>query len=323
MNFLRKLLDYKNICIQCHNNPDADTIASAYGVHLYLQSKGVKSSIVYGGALPIKKSNMKTLIRECDVPVQRLDQVDMSQFDLLLLVDCQKGQGNVEAVEKEPVMIIDHHVRVVEENENYLIKSNYQSCSTLMYELLLEEAFPVKDHPGLVIALLYGLYTDTSCFADLFGKQDMQMREALFKDQPLFEQLAKSNMSVAELMVASDAMYNHYFDIDRGFAIVEALKCEQAVLGIIGDMVIQVDAVKMTFSYTEAGAGYQISLRSCSEDLQVDKIAEFVCEGIGGGGGHKKKAGGRIVKSMMNEKYGDIPVFEVVNRRLCEYIDAM
>ena len=98
MNFLRKLLDYKNICIQCHNNPDADTIASAFGVHLYLQSKGVKSSIVYGGALPIKKSNMKTLIRECDVPVQRLDQVDMSQFDLLLLVDCQKGQGNVEAV---------------------------------------------------------------------------------------------------------------------------------------------------------------------------------------------------------------------------------
>ena len=71
------------------------------------------------------------------------------------------------------------------------------------------------------------------------------------------------------------------------------------------------------------GAGYQISLRSCSEELQVDKIAAFVCEGIGGGGGHKKKAGGRIVKSMMNEKYGDIPVFEVVNRRLCEYIDAM
>ena len=45
-------------------------------------------------------------------------------------------------------------------------------------------------------------------------------------------------MTVAELLVASDAMYNHYFDVDRRFAIVGVLKCEQTVLGIIGDFMI-------------------------------------------------------------------------------------
>ena len=34
---LRELLDYKNIVIQCHDNPDADAIASGFGIYLYLK----------------------------------------------------------------------------------------------------------------------------------------------------------------------------------------------------------------------------------------------------------------------------------------------
>ena len=34
---LKELLDFDNIVIQCHDNPDADAIASGYGVLLYLQ----------------------------------------------------------------------------------------------------------------------------------------------------------------------------------------------------------------------------------------------------------------------------------------------
>lgn len=48
MSFLKQLLAYKRICIQCHNNPDADAVASAFGVYRYLTSHGVEVSIVYG-----------------------------------------------------------------------------------------------------------------------------------------------------------------------------------------------------------------------------------------------------------------------------------
>lgn len=37
MGFLNQLLKYKNICIQCHNSPDADALAAAYGVYTYLK----------------------------------------------------------------------------------------------------------------------------------------------------------------------------------------------------------------------------------------------------------------------------------------------
>lgn len=319
MSFLNKLLLYKNICIQCHNNPDSDAIASAYAVYRYLQSHNIEASIVYGGSEKIKKSGLKMLVKECGIPISHERSIE--GYDLLVIVDGQYGAGNVEKLQADKIMIIDHHIQVVEDSEDYLIRPEYQSCSTLLWELLEEEGYSVAEDEKLAIALLYGLYIDTSCFADLFSGRDMKMKEALFRKQPLFERLTKSSMSVMELMVASDAMYNHYFDVERRFAIVEVLKCEQTVLGIIGDFMIQVDAVYLSFSYTKAGIDYQISLRSCHENLPANEIAAYVCDGIGGGGGHSNKAGGRIIKEKMEEKYGEKSIFDVVNMRLCSYID--
>ena len=48
MGFLEKLLNYEKVCIQCHNNPDSDTIASALGVYRYLQTKGIEATIICG-----------------------------------------------------------------------------------------------------------------------------------------------------------------------------------------------------------------------------------------------------------------------------------
>ena len=147
------------------------------------------------------------------------------------------------------------------------------------------------------------------------------MKNALLKEQPLFERLVKSNMSFAELMIVADAMHNHYFDIERRSAIVEVLKCDQAVLGIIGDFMIQVDSVLLSIVYTEAGDGYQISIRTCHEKLRANEIAGYLCEGIGSGGGHSKKAGGRVLKIKMKELCHTEDIFALINARLIEYME--
>lgn len=321
MGYLQRFLDFKTICIQCHNNPDADTIAAAFGVHKYLSANGIQSFIIYGGSGEVTKSNTKMLIEKCQIPIRYTRE--MPKSDLLLLIDCQYGQGNVHRFESDKIAIIDHHMQVVDSAEDVLIKSNYESCSTIIYELLKEEQYPVEEEQDLKTALLYGLYTDTAGFADLFASADMAMKTALYSEDPLFEKLIKSNMSVAELLVASDAMYNHYFDVERRFCIVEALKCDQSILGVIGDMMIQVDVIFLTFTYSETGNGYQISLRSCDEKLRADEIAKYVCDGIGNGGGHKKKAGGRILKEKIKEKYGQNNISEIIEMLLCRYIDQL
>jgi nanoRNase/pAp phosphatase (c-di-AMP/oligoRNAs hydrolase) len=319
MGYLKKLLNYKHIYIQCHDNPDADAIGSAFGMYRYFQMHGVDASIIYGGKQEIEKYATKLLVKECGIPIIHTHAIEKDA--LLLLVDCQYGATNVEKFPASHIAMIDHHVRTTEENDNCFIKENYQCCCTIVYELLKEEGYCVREDEALSVALLYGLYTDTACFADLFGQEDMDMRRELYADYTLFDRLTKSNMSVEELLVATDAMYHHYLDTKYRFAIVSALECEQTILGVIGDFIIQVDAVNLSFAYSEADAGYRISLRSCDEKYPANEIAAYVCDGIGGGGGHKKKAGGQIVREKMIEKYGSDDMFNIVNHLLRKYLE--
>jgi hypothetical protein len=55
--------------------------------------------MVYGGAEKIKKSNLKLLLSECGIPLTYTHSPE--EFDLLLLIDCQHGQGNVESFDAE------------------------------------------------------------------------------------------------------------------------------------------------------------------------------------------------------------------------------
>ena len=70
---LSELLAYDNIVIQCHDNPDADTIACGFGVYLYLKSKGKEPRLIYGGQNVIRKTNLVMLIRDLKIPIEHVD----------------------------------------------------------------------------------------------------------------------------------------------------------------------------------------------------------------------------------------------------------
>ena len=46
---LEALLKFDDIVIQCHDDPDADTIASGFALQTYLESQGKKTGLVYSG----------------------------------------------------------------------------------------------------------------------------------------------------------------------------------------------------------------------------------------------------------------------------------
>ena len=68
INILKELLSYKKVCIQCHNNPDSDAIASAFGVYRYLQKNGIdgKRIIVEAESRTTEENikNSKTFLEE-------------------------------------------------------------------------------------------------------------------------------------------------------------------------------------------------------------------------------------------------------------------
>lgn len=200
MGFLNQLLKYKNICIQCHKQSRCRcTGCGIWGVYIF-KTTGYQCDIYYSGDYEIQKKDLLYMIDICEIPVEYVKE--LPKTDLLLLVDGQYGRGNVYRFEADNIAMIDHHMPSMKKTENAFIDYSYQSCSTIVWELLKEEGYDVKANEKLSIAFLYGLYTDTSSYVDLYKKHDIAMRDELSKDYPELERLKKSSMSLEDLMIA-------------------------------------------------------------------------------------------------------------------------
>ena len=44
---LRDFLSYEEIYIQCHDSPDADALASGFGLYTYFRNHGIKTHLIY------------------------------------------------------------------------------------------------------------------------------------------------------------------------------------------------------------------------------------------------------------------------------------
>ncbi|MDR2444203.1 MAG: hypothetical protein LBE31_11890, partial [Deltaproteobacteria bacterium] len=53
--FVDEIVKYRDIVIQCHDVPDADSIASGFALQRLLASRGVKARLIYGGPAAITK----------------------------------------------------------------------------------------------------------------------------------------------------------------------------------------------------------------------------------------------------------------------------
>jgi phosphoglycolate phosphatase len=85
---LKELLQFDEITIQCHDNPDADAIASGYGLYCYFAGQGKKVRFIYRGKFEIAKSNLTLMVKTLEIPIEFVPEVT-EKAELLLMTDCQ------------------------------------------------------------------------------------------------------------------------------------------------------------------------------------------------------------------------------------------
>lgn len=318
---LSELLDYKKIYIQCHDNPDADTIASGYALYRYFKDMGKEAVLFYSGKFQIQKSNLKLMVQELDIPIEYFANVYVDKKDLLLLVDCQYGEGNVARVEASNVAVIDHHQIEMEVDDFCEIQSELGSCSTLVWNMLENEKYPVNSDATIGTALYYGLYTDTNQFAELYNPLDLDMRESVSVNQSMIRQFRNANISLEELETAGIAMIRTIYNAQYRYAIIKSAPCDPNILGLISDFLLQVDAVDTCVVYNVLNDGIKLSVRSCIKEVRANELAEFLCENIGSGGGHIEKAGGFISQRLYNKHYEGVHTESYFGDRMNDYFE--
>ncbi len=322
---LSDLLVYNEIWIQCHDNPDPDTIASGFALLRFYDSMGQKVKLFYSGKTKISKTNLLIMTDALNIPLEYISPEEAEDTEvpgLLLTVDCQYGSGNVTGFKAKNIAIIDHHPMESGFGTNIRICPGLGSCATLVWEMLCEERFPVYEDRLVGTALYYGLYTDTNQFSELFGSEDLDMRDSLNIDYNIMQRLRKSNLSLRELEVAGIAMNNYYYNKDHRYAIIKTLPCDSNVLGLIADFLMQVGEIDLCVVYNEVDDGYKLSVRSCTREVNSNELAAYLTQDIGTGGGHYEKAGGFISKKLFESRYIKMDPDEYFKICLSEYCES-
>ena len=298
---LHDLLKFNDIVIQCHDNPDADAIASGFAVYCYLKANNKDVKLIYSGRNTIRKSNLKLMVNELHIPIEHINY--MREPELLVTVDCQYGEGNVTMHNAENIAVIDHHRISGELPSMNEIKSDYGACATVLWEMLTKEKFDVNSNILLSTALYYGLYTDTNEFTEISNPVDTKLRDNVVVDNSLITRFRNANMSLEELEIAGTALLKSDYIDDYRCAIVKAGRCDPNVLGIISDLLLAVDVIDTCMVFNVMPNGVKISVRSCVPDIKANELVMEICEGIGSGGGHLAKAGGYIQMELLIPEY--------------------
>lgn len=328
---LNELLAYDNIVVQCHDNPDADALASGFGVLRYLRDNGRNCVFVYGGRFKMTKSNLILMCDELSIDVRYVTgDDDVSHLlggapQLLVTVDCQYGQGNVTGLSAPMIAVIDHHQVSCDLPKMSEARSHQGSCSTVVWDMLSDEGLDVNDTEELATALYYGLMTDTGNFVEIHHPLDRDMQEVLKIRNSAITKFRNSNISKEELEIAGEALGGTDFIEEYKTAIVQSRPCDPNILGIISDMTLEVDCLDTCLVYSILPGGVKLSVRSCSRETKANELAEYLAEGIGSGGGHIVKAGGFLQRELIEKSgvtYEPDSVRAMLRDRLIDYFKS-
>lgn len=321
---LNTLDQYNSIVIQMHDNPDADAVGSGYAMYRYFLEKGKSVRLVYGGPVKMTKSNMTLLIRELEIPAEYLRDLasPLGDFELLLTVDCQYGEGNVEHIAAGTVAMIDHHNTGRVSDTMTEIRSHIVSCAAIVYDMLRGAGYDVNKDKGIATALYYGLYMDSNEFSEVRHPLERDMLDFLEVDKALFNRLTHANFTLEEFETAGMAMLRYNYNENKRFAIIKSKPCDPNILGLVGDLVLQVDSIDVCIIFNELPEGYKLSVRSCIPDVTANDMAEYLTENIGNGGGHLCKAGGFISRKKYAEVYGEMGIDSYIFSRTEKYYDS-
>ncbi len=325
---LSDLEQFKEIVIQCHDNPDADAIGSGYVLYRYLRSKKKKVRFVYSGKFKIAKSNLQYFVEQLEIPIEYVEKLDKKP-ELLLLCDCQYGESNVTKLEGKTIAIIDHHQVSGDLPELSEVRSGIGSCCTIVWDMILSEKDSFIIDKNMGTALYYGLYTDTNSFTEMYHPLDNDMSERVGFDQSLVSKLKNMNLSLDEAKIAGIALLGVEYYEEHRYAILQAEPCDPNILGLISDFFLAVDSVDICLVYSVLAFGVKFSVRSCAKEARADELAAYIAGNIGSGGGHIQKAGGFIQNELLAAhfpKYSKVPdksknfiVTEILRERMDQY----
>jgi len=311
LDLINELKDEKRIFIQTHNFPDHDAVASAYGLSKLLLEFGIKSHIIYMGE--IQRDSLIKMIESLNINISKYEEFDIRDEEKIIVVDGCKGNSNVEDLNGDEILVIDHHDVNEPENIRYVdIRSSYGACSTIIYTYYKQLG---KDIPkDVATALIIGLNIDTAQFTRGVSEEDVNAFHSLYIESniPLVNSILRNNIKTKDLNFYKFLINNIKIDSAVAFCYFQD-GCNQNLLGILGDFVLSLEEIDFVILCAKNNGVINFSIRSEKSELNAATIIQDVLKEIGFGGGHMDMAGG-VIKDIT--KFNEEKIYNIFIDRI-------
>ncbi len=319
---LSRITGEDRVLIVTHDNPDPDALASAYALsYLIEMTRGVKAAIACGGVVGRREN--RTLIEKIEIPIERIEELDLSSFDFVCMVDAQPGTGNSSmAAGKRLDVIIDHHPARNEYPMPNLfsdIRPEYGACATILFEYL--QAQEIRLSTRLATTMFYAIRSETQDLGREWVAPDRHAYLELLSlsnNRILFDiaqaKVPRSYFSSFDTALQSAHTYNdilvfNLYNIDHPDTVAE-----------IADFLLRTEGVGLVLGMGCIGDKEVLSLRTDREDVFAGKVIRRLVEGMGTAGGHGRIAGGQI-KGASDELQDQVKLEEKLVDRLLDIFE--
>lgn len=279
-----------------HDNPDPDSMASAWALKLLLEERvGVKSDLAYGGI--IGRAENAAFVKLLKVPIVPIEQVDLTDYDVFALLDTQQGVGN-HALPADRVadIVIDHHPVREDDAVNPFadVGGAYGATSTLLTEYV--RAAKLEPTAELATALYYGIKADTrdlgrqtrnvdvDNYSWLLPRIDIELLKEIEHPQlpPRYFKLLHS--AIAQARLYSDAVITDLGDVYSPDMVAE-----------VAERLSFVEGPRWSLALGAFRSQLFLSLRVSDKRMNAGKLIREACAPLGGSaGGHGSMAGARL-----------------------------
>ncbi len=300
---LKVLSGKKNILIVSHDNPDPDTLASAFALRDMIHKK-LKAKVTIGFGGIVGRAENRALIKHLNIPLKHLNELDISAYDGTILVDSQQRTGQFSLPEMvEPDAVIDHHPMRPETRkvEFHDIRSRTGATATIITLYYIAKDFEMDSR--LATALLYGIKSDTRDLGRETSRDDLEAYLYLY---PMANLRLLAKIEFPDLSPAYFRVY------DR--AIENAVTLDGAVISFMGDIDVPDMVAEMadTLVRLEGAScalvgGYCngqifVSVRTKDAVINAGKLVQRVIGKLGPSGGHGSMSAGRIKLESASDK---------------------
>lgn len=320
---LRELLLGKSqVLIVLQDNPDPDAIAAAVAFRVLAHNlTNATCSIAHGGT--IGRAENRALVRYLQLKPRSIDSVDISKFDLVVMLDTQPGTGNNSLPPEHPAdIVIDHHPLRSATRQTPLndVRPKYGATATILSEYLY--AADITPDIPVATALLYAIRSDTQDLGRDTTRADIDTFGWLypFANKRMLSEIQRGRVQRSYFYMLNIALENARV---FGPCVITNIGATDNpdMIAEIADLLLRDDETCWSVCYGFCQQKALVSVRTSQMEFTAHDLIKYVVSRKGTGGGHATFAGGQIplVKQTKAEQAN---IAKLIQRRILKALNV-